>query len=99
MAIFNWYIKTQKGKSLYIEFINDSIINDFYLKEWDKKSIPQSKMKRLKKILKTIALVGVIIVTLLLLLIFGADRLVEFSTSDKVFNSTKKIPYNKVACF
>lgn len=96
MAIFNWYIKTQKGKFLYIEFINDSIINDFYLKEWDKKSIPQSKMKRLKKILKTIALVGVLIVTLLLLLIFGADRLVEISASEKVFNSTKEIPYNKV---
>lgn len=53
-------------------------------------------MKTLKKILKIGALIGVIIVTLLLLLIFGADRLVEFSTSDKVFNSTKEIPYNKV---
>lgn len=43
MAIFNWYIKTQKGKSLYIEFINDSIINDFYLKEWDKKVFHKAK--------------------------------------------------------
>lgn len=31
--------------------------------------------------------------------IFGADRLVEITASDKVFNSTKEIPYNKVGLF
>ena len=31
--------------------------------------------------------------------IFGADRLVEKSASDKVFNSTNKIPHNKVGLF
>lgn len=43
--------------------------------------------------------IGVLIGILSLIGIFGADRLVEKSASDKVFNSTKEIPHNKVGLF
>lgn len=33
MVIFSWCIDQQKGKTLYIEFINDSITIDFFLEE------------------------------------------------------------------
>ena len=52
-------------------------------------------MRYVKKILK----IGVLIGILSLIGIFGADRLVEKSASDKVFNSTKEIPHNKVGLF
>jgi len=52
-------------------------------------------MRYVKGILK----IGVLIGILSLIGIFGADRLVEKSTSDKVFNSTKEIPHNKVGLF
>jgi SanA protein len=52
-------------------------------------------MRYIKNILK----IGVLIGILSLIGIFGADRLVEKSTSDKVFNSTKEIPDNKVGLF
>jgi len=47
----------------------------------------------------TILKIGLLIGTLSLIAIFGADRLVEITASDKVFNSTKEIPYNKVGLF
>lgn len=43
--------------------------------------------------------IGVLIGILSVIGIFGADRLVEKSASDKVFNSTKEIPHNKVGLF
>ncbi len=52
-------------------------------------------MRYVKKILK----IGILIGILSLIGIFVVDRLVEKSTSDKVFNSTKEIPYNKVGLF
>ena len=52
-------------------------------------------MRYVKKILK----IGVLIGVLSLIGIFGADSLVEKSASDKVFNSTKEIPHNKVGLF
>lgn len=52
-------------------------------------------MRYVKKILK----IGVLIAILSLIGIFGADRLVEKSTSNKVFSSTKEIPHNKVGLF
>ncbi len=52
-------------------------------------------MKYIKKILK----IGLVFGILSLIGIFGADRLVETTASDKVFNSTKEIPYNKVGLF
>ncbi len=51
-----------------------------------------NQMKFIKKILK----IGIIIGIFSLIAIFGADRLVKKSTSDKVFNMTKEIPYHKV---
>jgi len=52
-------------------------------------------MRYVKRIFK----IGVLIGILSLIAIFGADRLVEKSASDKVFNSTKEIPHNKVCLF
>ncbi len=52
-------------------------------------------MRYIKRILK----IGVLIGILSLIGIFGANRLVEKSASDKVFNSTKEIPHNKVGLF
>jgi SanA protein len=52
-------------------------------------------MRYVKRILK----IGVLIGILSLIGIFAADRLVEKSASEKVFNSTKEIPYNKVGLF
>ena len=52
-------------------------------------------MRYVKRIFK----IGVLIGILSLIAIFGADRLVEKSASDKVFNSTKEIPHNKVGLF
>ncbi len=52
-------------------------------------------MRYVKKILK----IGVLIGILSVIGIFGTDRLVEKSASDKVFNSTKEIPHNKVGLF
>ena len=52
-------------------------------------------MRYVKRILK----IGVLIGILSLIGIYGADRLVEKSASEKVFNSTKEIPYNKVGLF
>jgi SanA protein len=52
-------------------------------------------MRYVKKILK----IGVLIGILSLISIFGADRLVERTASDKVYNSTDEIPYNKVGLF
>lgn len=52
-------------------------------------------MRYVKRILK----IGVLVGILSLIGIFGADRLVEKSASDKVFNSTNEIPYNKVGLF
>jgi len=52
-------------------------------------------MRYVKRIFK----IGVLIGIFSLIGIFGADRLVEKSASDKVFNSTKKIPHNKVGLF
>lgn len=48
---------------------------------------------------KTILKIGLLIGILSLIGIFGADRLVEKTASNKVFNSTKEIPYNKVGLF
>ena len=49
-------------------------------------------MRYVKKILKF----GILIGLLSVIGILAADRLVEKATSDKVYNSTKEIPYNKV---
>ena len=34
MVDYGWNIDPQKGKTLYIELTNDSIVKDFKLKEW-----------------------------------------------------------------
>lgn len=52
-------------------------------------------MKFIKRIIK----IGLLISLLALISVFGADRLVEISASEKVYNSTDKIPYNKVGLF
>ncbi|MFW6227253.1 MAG: SanA/YdcF family protein [Bacteroidota bacterium] len=52
-------------------------------------------MRYVKRILK----IGVLTGILSLIGIFGADRLVEKSASDKVFNSAIEIPHNKVGLF
>jgi SanA protein len=52
-------------------------------------------MRYIKRILK----IGILVGILSLIGIFGANRLVEKSASDKVFNSTKEIPHNKVGLF
>ncbi len=52
-------------------------------------------MKYVKKIL----IIGVVIGILSLIGIIGADRLVEKIASNKVYNSTKEIPHNKVGLF
>lgn len=43
--------------------------------------------------------IGLLIGIFSLIGLFGADRLVEKTASDKVFNSTEEIPYNKVGLF
>ncbi len=48
---------------------------------------------------KTILKIGLLIGIFSLIGILGADRLVEKTASDKVFNSTKEIPFNKVGLF
>ena len=48
---------------------------------------------------KTILRIGLLIGIFSLIGLFGADRLVEKTASDKVFNSTEEIPYNKVGLF
>jgi SanA protein len=48
---------------------------------------------------KTILRIGLLIGIFSLIGIFGADRLVEKTASDKVFNLTEEIPYNKVGLF
>ncbi len=52
-------------------------------------------MRYVFKILKIGFLIGI----LTLIGIFGTDILVEKSTADKIFNSTEKIPHNKVGLF
>jgi len=54
-----------------------------------------TKMKQIKKILK----IGLILGILSLIGIFGANRVVEKTASDKVYNSTEEIPHNKVGLF
>lgn len=49
-------------------------------------------MKHIKLLIK----IGVVIAILSLISIFGAERLVEKAAEGKVYNSTDKIPYNKV---
>jgi len=49
--------------------------------------------------LKRITKFGVLITAILLIIIFGADRVVKKTASDKVYNSTKVIPHNKVGLF
>lgn len=49
-------------------------------------------MKYIKKILIT----GLILFVLAIISILGANWLVEKSTSDKIYNSTDEVPYNKV---
>jgi hypothetical protein len=34
MVDYGWDIDPVKGKTLYIELTNDSIVNDFKLEEW-----------------------------------------------------------------
>ncbi len=48
------------------------------------------------KILKKIFKLSVIVVIISLFSIYGADRLVERSAKNEVYNATKEIPHNKV---
>ena len=48
------------------------------------------------KFLKRIIITGFIITIISLISILGADRLVKKTAQSKIYNSTEKIPYNKV---
>ena len=48
------------------------------------------------KYIKRIFIAGVVIAILSLIGVFWVDKLVENTTSDKVYNSASEIPYNKV---
>ena len=52
-------------------------------------------MKYVKKIIKA----GVLLILLSLLSIYVSNKFVENAASDKIYTSTKKIPYNKVGLF
>jgi len=52
-------------------------------------------MRHFKRIIKF----GFLIIALSLISIFGADRVVKKTASDKIYNSAKEIPYNKVGLF
>jgi len=52
-------------------------------------------MKYIKKIFKTLFFIGI----LFLIGIYGSNKLVEKAVADKIYNSTTKIPHNKVGLF
>ncbi|WP_282013730.1 SanA/YdcF family protein [Marinifilum flexuosum] len=52
-------------------------------------------MKYIKKIFKTLFFIGI----LFLIGIYGSNKLVEKAAADKIYNSTTKIPHNKVGLF
>ena len=49
-------------------------------------------MKFIKKTLK----LGILLSLAVIIILLGSDRLVEYASKEKVFNSTTKIPHNKV---
>lgn len=52
-------------------------------------------MKHIKKTFKTLFFIGI----LLLIGIYGSNKLVEKTTADKIYDNTTKIPHNKVGLF
>ncbi len=51
------------------------------------------------KYIKKITAIGILIGILTLIITLGVDKFVQQSTSDKIFNSAKEIPHNKVGLF